>query len=371
METLNYINPINIPSERKKFFKSNGKYTPEFRYRQLDIDPYLFREKLYRLPVNEIRDPSIQSLYRDVIDALGEKIDLLVKAGQPEFLYESLKYYGEPSLADEKNAHFLLHANLIDESPSNTINTDELLSLFRQEADQWGMKCKIESSSKLVASAMVSNARKTVLVAKNLQLNDIEARALIHHELGVHMATTLNANMQPLRVFSLGLPDNTHTQEGLAILNEYHSGNMTLDRLKKLALRVLAVKEMLKYGDFRHTYSFLHEEHNLNPNDAFKLTLRVHRGGGFTKDYLYLSGVSQALDLHKSNDLKNLYVGKTGFKYLNIINEMVDRQLIEPPTFFPEYLSSPSKTSDILNFLIANIKATPMHIKTNNSTNAA
>lgn len=356
LETLHYINPINIQSEKKQFFKSNGSYQPDFRYRQLDIDPYRFREKLYRLPVNSIRDPGIQLLYREVIDSYSEKIDLLVKAGKPDFLYESLKYYGEPSPTDEKNATFLLHANGLDLPDSSPITSDELQTRMKAAAANWGMSCKVETSSKLVASAMVSNSRKTVLIGKNLSLSEVEAEALLHHELGVHMATTLNANEQHLKVFSLGLPGNTLTQEGLAILNEYHTNNMTLKRLQGLALRVLAVKEMLKESDFRHTYHYLFEEHKMPKDDAFKLALRVHRGGGFTKDYLYLNGVSQALALIKTQDIRNLYVGKTGFKYLPLINEMVERHLVTPPSFVPEYLQTPKDSSPVLDYLMSCIR---------------
>lgn len=357
LETLYYINPINIPSESKCFFKGKGKYQPSFQYRPLDIDPYQFREKLYRLPVDTIRDPSIQSLYRDVIDGLSEKIDLLVKAGQADFLYESLKYYGEPTISDEQNARFLLHANGIGHEDEERVTTEQLISRFKEAASQWGMGCKVESSAKLVASAMVSNSRKAVLIAKNLKLSNTEAQSLLHHELGVHMATTLNAASQRLKVFSLGLPGNTLTQEGLAILNEYQSGNMSLKRLRGLALRVLAVKEMLKYGDFRHTYAFLHEEHRLSESEAFKLAVRVHRGGGFTKDYLYLNGVGLALETIKTQDIKNLYVGKTGFAYLPIINEMVDRQLVKAPKFFPEFLEKPVANTPVLDYLMSCIRS--------------
>jgi uncharacterized protein (TIGR02421 family) len=358
LDSLHYINPINIPGERKRFFKSHGNYQPEFIYRQLNIDPYLFRESLYRLPVNDIRDPGIQALYRDVIDNLSEKIDLLVKAGKPNFLYESLKYFGEPSLVDKQNANFILHAASFGDEEQATVTTEELISRFKQTAEQWGMECKIESSSKLVASAMVSNSKKTVFLGKNLLLTESDATALIHHELGVHMATRLNAGKQRLKVFTVGLPGSTLTQEGLAILNEYHSGNMTLKRLKILALRVLAVDEMIKQGDFRHTYNYLHEEQRLTPDEAFKLAVRVHRGGGFTKDYLYLNGICQALHTVRKQNLRNLYVGKTGFDYLNIINEMVERQWVSKPQFYPQFLQQPVEGSPVLEYLISCIKPT-------------
>ena len=371
LDSLHYINPINIPGERKRFFKSQANYQPEFIYRQLNIDPYLFRESLYRLPVNEIRDPGIQALYRDVIDNLSEKIDLLVKAGKPNFLYESLKYYGEPSLVDKQNADFILHATSFGDEELPSVTTDELISRFKQTAEQWGMECKIESSAKLVASAMVSNSKKTVYLGKNLLLTEADATALIHHELGVHMATRLNAGKQRLKVFTVGLPGSTLTQEGLAILNEYHSGHMTLKRLKILALRVLAVNEMIKQGDFRHTYNYLHEEQRLTPDEAFKLAVRVHRGGGFTKDYLYLNGICQALHAVRKENLRNLYVGKTGFDYLNIINEMVERQWVSEPQFYPQFLQQPVEGSTVLEYLISCIKSSEIINKAPDISNAA
>lgn len=352
LDTLQYINPINLPSEKKRFFKERGNYEPQFRYKPLQLDPYLFREQLYRLPVDSIRDPGIQALYRDVIDNLGGKIDMLVNIGQREFVYSSLKYYGEPSYADEKNAHYLLHCSEYEEIELATVGQDELAKRFTAAAADWGMQCKIEISNRLVASAMVSNSRKAVMLAKGITLPEKEAQALINHELGVHMATSLNAASQRLKVFTLGLPGNTLAQEGLAILNEYQSGNMTLQRLKGLALRVMAVKEMLKGGSFRHTFSYLLEEHGMSPDAAFKLTVRVHRGGGFTKDYLYLNGVSQAISLYEQQDISNLYVGKTGFAYLSIINEMIDRQLVNAPIHSPAWLKTPKPSAAVLDYLM-------------------
>ena len=83
-----------------------------------------------------------------MIDSYGEKIDLLVKARQPDFLYELLKYYGESSLIDEKNASFLLHAGKFDMSSARMITTDELVERFKSAAAKWGMSCKVETSTK-------------------------------------------------------------------------------------------------------------------------------------------------------------------------------------------------------------------------------
>lgn len=361
LETLRYINPINIQQEKKRFLARKGAYQPQFIYRPLNIDTYQFREQIYRLPVDDIKDPGIQQMYRDVIDMLASKIDMLANAGRPQFVYDSLKYYGEPTLEDERNALFLLHASAFDAQEELTYNTETLMTKLAEQAHLRGMKCKLETSNNLAAKAMVSNSKKTIYVSKHIEMTEWEAQALIEHELGVHMATTLNANQQTLKVFSIGLPENTFTQEGLAILNEYLCGNLRLSRLKTLALRVLAVKEMLKHSSFKHTYSYLTDEFQMHPDEAFKLCVRVHRGGGFTKDYLYLKGFATAVDTYKYQNISSLFVGKTGFKYLALINEMIERKLVTAPNFVPQYLAQPNETSDILAYLVNTVSQSNVH----------
>ncbi|MGK0291436.1 MAG: hypothetical protein ACI86H_002904, partial [bacterium] len=286
LETLFYINPKNLAKERKKFFSKKFSENPEFTYRQLDINPFDFREKLYRLPVKDIADISIQKLYQDVIDSFANKIDLIASVGTDNFLYNSLRYYGEPNEVDIQAAQFLLFAKEFEENQEPTIHAKEAKIKFIEAAHHYGIHCQVEITDKIIATAMVTNPHRTILINKNLHLNEIQMNALIHHELGVHMVTTVNSELQNLKVFKLGLPGNTYSQEGLAILSEYQSGHLPLSRLKTLALRVIAVRMMVKNYDFSRTFKILINDYNLKEDEAFKLTARVYRGGGFTKDFL-------------------------------------------------------------------------------------
>lgn len=356
IETLHFINPINISSERKRFMKMRSDYIPDFRYRQLNIDPYEFRESLYKLPITYIDDADIQQLYRHIVDNLATKIDLLTTIGSEEFVYNSLKYYGEPSSKDIANAQFLLHAPAIgEENEVNFVNANEAVKYFKERAVEWGLKCKIETSSKLVAKAMVNSTKSQLLVNKDARFSRIELEAFAYHELGIHMMTTINAKNQPLKVFSLGLVGNTHTQEGLAIFSEYCSGNLTLGRLKILAMRVIAVNLMLAQNNFQKTYQTLITDYDLEKAQAFTLTTRVYRGGGFTKDYLYLRGFTDILSLyHNKQPMDNLLVGKTGLLDLATINEMVSRGLLSEPVSLFEL--KPTKQSPIIDYLISGIR---------------
>ncbi len=80
------------------------------------------------------------------------------------------------------------------------------------------MHCHITPTASLAARAMVSGKKPpTLYLNSKVMYSHAEIQRLIQHEIGVHLATTFNGRMQPLRVFSIGLPGATESQEGLAI----------------------------------------------------------------------------------------------------------------------------------------------------------
>ncbi|UIP30075.1 flavohemoglobin expression-modulating QEGLA motif protein [Photobacterium sp. TLY01] len=350
LNTLSYINPINLKQEKRRFLHNRDVYHPQFTYRQLDLDPYKFREQLYRLPVEDIRDAGIQSMYRKVIDQLAVRIDLLTSLGHEEFLYNSLRYYGRPDESDIANANFILHAREYAEPENATISAEEAVVAFNEAADDYGFSCKIQGTTKLIARAMVSG--RTVKINLNSRFTQSDLYALIHHEMGVHMVTSVNAEAQPLKVLQLGLPGNTHTQEGLAILCEHLSGNFPLHRLKTLALRVVAVDMMVNKRSFNETFNTLKFDYGLSNDTAFTITTRAYRGGGFTKDYLYLRGLKDALRLHKETDLTSLFIGKTGFEFKPLLDELIEREILQPPQYLPKALKMKTDTDPIINFML-------------------
>ncbi len=354
IETLTYITPQNIAVEKRRFFAKNCNYIPSFTYKHLDINPYEFREKLYRLPVDDISDVSIQQFYRDVIDTYSIKVDLIASVGKEKFLYNSLRYYGEPSENDNKTAEFLLYAKEFEPCEERTIPATEIRESFIKAINKLQIKCRVILTDKIIANAMAKTTSRLIQINKSSRVNKRELKALIHHELEVHMLTTVNSEYQKLKVFKLGLPGNTLTQEGLAILSEYMTGNMTLTRLKVLALRVIAVKMMIKDYDFSRTFKILMDDYGLNQNEAFKITARVYRGGGFTKDFLYLRGLRMAIQLFKTCDISPLFIGKTSFEYLDIIFELVQREMIDPPTLLPQFMSKKksNRPNKILEYLL-------------------
>lgn len=354
INTLSYINPMNLKQEKRRFFLKPHEYQPRFTYRQLDIDPYKFREKLYRLPVEDIRDADIQKMYRKVIDQLAVRIDLLTSIGHDEFLYNSLRYYGQPDEQDIANANFILHAREYEEPEPELISAQDAIAAFHEAAKDYDIPCKIVGTQKLIARAMVSG--RTIKINLNSLFSQKDLNALIHHEMGVHLVTSVNADQQPLKVLKLGLPGNTHTQEGLAILCEHLSGSFPLHRLKILALRVLAVDFMVRGESFSDTYNHLKFTYNLCKDEAFTVTARAFRGGGFTKDYLYLKGLRDALVYYRQEDLSSLFVGKTGFEFKPLLDELITRDILRKPVFMPKALMKQAGDDPIIDFMLNCIK---------------
>lgn len=353
LNTLGYVNPINLRQERKAFLSKPLKYRPYFRYKQLEINPFKFKETLYRLPVDAVEDDTIRHLYEQVIDQLAKRIDLITSIGTGDFIYNSSLYYGQPTSKDILNANFLVHAYAHDTDEGESTSGEPIIAAFRKAATEYGIDCKIVASDKLVAGALVRG--KTLYINSNRSFGPRELSGLVEHELGVHLVTSFNAGLQPLKVLRVGLPGNTHTQEGLAILSEHLSGNLAVHRLQLLALRVLAVDMMIQGVSFNDTYFNLLERGRLTPDEAFTLTARVFRGGGFTKDYLYLSGLSQAARSYQSEDLDPLLVGKTSFAMKPALASLIERGILKPPTFRPRALVKAHDRDPIIDFLISSI----------------
>ena len=360
-ELLAYVNPINTSSEQKRFIKNKYTLPPKFKYAPIKINPFELKQQLGSLRTQDISDISIRQMYESVINSYFDKIDLLSTLGTKKFLYNSLRYFGRPSNKDLTNAQYLLHLPPIPSEPKRVpfLPINEVVDTFRNALGEYGIDCKIELSNRVISQVMVLNSKKTILIRPDAHFTKKEVNALIEHEIGVHMVTTQNSTEQELKIFNLGLPVNTLTQEGLAILSEYLSGNITIKRLKKLALRVVVTDMMCNGAEFIECFNYLIHQHNVPTNDAYTIVTRIFRGGGFTKDYLYLSGFEKILKLWKSDtSLTPLLVGKTSVEFYGTINEMIERELILRPKYTTKSFEQPVdyENNEIYDYIISGIK---------------
>lgn len=343
-ELLAVVNPINANIEKNRFLKSHFTRMPDFKYNPVKISSYTIKQQLMRIPVQEIEDISIRNMYVDVVNSSFDRIDMISSINTDRFLYSSLRYFGRPDDNDLKNARYIMSLPDIpgEAKREPLFDSKAAKKFFAEKLDEYGFNAKLEISNKSISKIIVLNSKKTIIIKDDAVFKRRELNALSEHEVGVHMLTTVNSNKQNLKIFNLGLPVNTLTQEGLAILSEYLSGNFTLERLKKIALRVLVVDAMCNGADFIECFNMLRKKYQTETNLAFNIVTRIFRAGGFTKDYLYLKGFVRVLRLWEDhNDISALLVGKTSLKYMSLIEEMIEREMINPPHFITKSFIKP------------------------------
>lgn len=352
-ETLLYVNPKNLEQSKKQFFDSNYRKEPVFTYRPLNIDVYDLKKRLYELPVGDIYDISIQRLYKAIIEEYAMTVDMLSARGTDDFMYNSLRLYGKPSKTDVKNAHYIIQSNGQPMAPSNTLSAKEVRQRFSDILKRWGMEGKVMTGKNLASRMMVHSAKKTLIINDKATFTENDMTLLEQHEIGIHMLTTMNANKQPLKCLLLGLPKNVETQEGLAVLSELLTGNMPIDRLKEIAYRVIAVNMMVNGKSFRDIFDHFMLNYNFNRDKAFNITARVMRGGGFTKDYLYLKGFIKVYRLFiEGETFEHLLTGKVSTEYSDLLKEMISRGYLKGPYYANDVFKESTFNEPIMTHIL-------------------
>ena len=110
IELLNYVNPLNIETEKNKFFASKYLTDPNFVYPQIDFDKFKLHREFFSLEIERIEDIRIQQLYEDIIYFYSGLIQSIETIGEgKKFYYNSLHSFGSPTEKDVENAKFILH----------------------------------------------------------------------------------------------------------------------------------------------------------------------------------------------------------------------------------------------------------------------
>lgn len=360
IELLNYINPLNIAHEKKQFFSSKYNYEPNLKYRKVKFNGYNLHRLFYSQRLERIEDDDIRQLYEDFIYDHSELIECIETIGQGrKFYYNSLKSFGTPTEKDIENAKFILRFDDsdFDEDMLPMYDVNDAKEFFKAFSERYDFNYTIKFSTNIAAAAMVKNNTQTLVLSKNHKFSKNQLKVLANHEIGVHMVTSFNGLHQPLKIFFNGLPNNIETQEGLAVYSEYMSGCLTITRLKELSYRVIAVDSLAKGYDFSATFDLLFNQYKLNREKAYSIAQRVHRGGGFTKDHVYLSGLRKIYNYAKDGgDLDILLTGKMSIEYIDVVKKLQNLGLaINSKYYTDSYLSNDNSNSN-LDFILKSLK---------------
>ncbi|QOC24168.1 DUF1704 domain-containing protein [Wenzhouxiangella sp. AB-CW3] len=352
--------PIEV---RERFLAAGGRELPRVTYPEVDTRPVDHALSTAR-PLIEQSGPARDWLER-IADRLAVASRMLNHLGQPGFFGASHELYGAPTeaLPDSSDNPLQLARRLrriIDQlnhldlgAPANATATAEDVARRMQAAvlkffgDQAPM---VEIVDTLSANATAGADR--VRIRANAHFTDRDVDQLIHHEAGIHVTTALNGRAQTeLPILASSHPGTTRAQEGLAVFSEFITGCMDVDRLSRLADRVLAIQMAVDGADFLEVYRYFLDK-GATEKAAYEQTRRVFRGGvltggaPFTKDVVYLDGLLRVHDFLRSliaagraDVLQLLFCGKLALADVPVLCELAEMGLLKAPKFLPPWAS--------------------------------
>ena len=349
-------------SIKEEFFRQKCEVLPKVTYPTIDPTETLQKIDLARRQIP--KDFRFENWANQIADILDNSSRLLSSMGTKDFYTYSRRLYGAPmdKIPDEQNTSLDL-ANHFEEM---YVNIQKLDIGAASEAifDDKAMQAKIltevaamfgEDAPKVIIDKEVSSkviaGRQRIRIREGAMFSDMDLNQLVHHEAFIHVATSLNGHSQTdLKILSASHPGTTKTQEGLAVFAEYITGNLDLDRLRRLSDRIIAIQMGIDGADFIDLYRFYLTKTD-RPSDAYENARRVCRGGvitggaPFTKDIVYLDGL---LNVHnflrtvvsdgRADLLPMLFVGKLNIEDIAEMMQFQKLGLLKPAKYLPPWI---------------------------------
>ena len=359
------VTPVNAGAQWQEFKANKFSVAPIFHDRLLPFDPDLLKRDLYNIELERVESPALQALFHEKRLELDRQITLLEDRNTPRFLPGSMALYGgiEAPLLELANQVLERTAPAIEDdedddderearrkrvgamAPVESVGAHEFARRAQEEIDFYRAQFPELSSVVEVRDDVpgVMVAAGQLLIAENFTYPAPRLEALIQHEVGTHIVSHANGRAQPLKLLYIGFPDYDPLQEGTALLAEWLCGGLHPLRLRLLAARVWAVDALIGGADFIETFRALHDDHGFSARASWSLTMRVYRGGGFTKDAVYLRGLAWLLDyLGQPNaELDLLWSGKISAETLGLVRELHLRGVLKPMRLRPRFLDTP------------------------------
>ncbi len=340
---------MNAGREKAKFLRAYaaGKsYEPFFEYEMLGPEVGDFFKKMLRIrgKLENCRTSLFAPYYIEKIDQLRKLAELLKHRDSPAFGPELAAHFGTPSgkviREAGRNLRTLQYADEFENLGSAAVRKI-LENELRAYGLEWEVRPLLEGGAKLAVNA----TRGEVYADLSARFSENSIKRYLYHEIRTHVFRAENGKRQPLTIFLSGFPGYSETEEGLAVYNEYANGLLNPETLRKYSARVIAAS-MVPHASFSEIFEEMLR--HFPPEKAYTITQRVKRGmidtslpGGYTKDYVYLSGFLKVRDFlqtqpSKAAALKILYCGKIGLENFEMAQNLLERGVLKTPRYLPE-----------------------------------
>ncbi len=323
---------------------------PEFRYRPLTVDPDAEKRELYAIDLSVVEDLLLERLLCEKRREIDMQLTMLATRNTSAFRPASMLLYGAVSTDLLNDARTILDRVKAEPAGEGSCRAPEvaeaardLVEKYRSVDDRFEAKVEVRDD---VSGLLVSGDRLMISSRSNIPANRLDP--LLSHEVSVHLLTYFNGATQGLTIFRTGLAHYEGIQEGLGVFAEWAVGGLTTARLRLLAGRVIAVDAMTDGATFVDVYRRLRDDFDFSRHSAFDITARVFRSGGLAKDAIYLAGFLAVVErVAAGKSLDPFWLGKIAPDHVEAIDELLERNLVHPPVFIPEFLDRETSREQI------------------------
>lgn len=341
LDWLLTLNPLGTDALWAEFDASGRREVAPLRYREPALDLDAMRQRLLALPIDRIESPLLAGVLAEKQRDLDRTIELVRLRGTEGFVGASIDLFGGVDASLLALAERIL--DTVDPGDPLVADTgvDEVVAAVEAEV-HWYQAQAADFHLEIIVDAdvgslmMVSHGR--LYLDAHLRLPRARLQPLVQHEVGTHVLTHYNGARQPLRQLAAGLAQYDPLQEGLGVLAEYLAGYLPGERLRILAARVIAADMAIHRQHIPDIFHCLHEQHGFATDDAFDVAVRARRGGGLTKDAVYLRGLRDLLDdLRGGGDFTGLFAGKFALSHRVVVDQLIEAGWASPPRLLPRY----------------------------------
>jgi uncharacterized protein (TIGR02421 family) len=307
-------------------------------------------------------DPLLHFLRRTAW-SYAEAGRMLMATGTPDFTSRSVNLYGRPddvyetqsftgvdaaTFLLEKTDHLIRGAYVAPLEAEQS--ADQFARRLQQAVDDYFVEDRVtivvdeELSSKAIAGTT------KIRIRASARFSDLDFDQLYHHEALIHTATAVNGRRQAnFQSLSLGAPRTTRAQEGIAVFAELVTRSIDINRLRRLALRIKALKCALEGADFLDCFKIFLDA-GQDQREAYKSAQRIFRGGdvrgtiAFTKDSAYLKGLMEthvfmnvAIRDNQPHAIERLFAGRLTMSDTITLGPYFESGFLERPRYVPPW----------------------------------
>ena len=337
---------------------------PIITYAKIDYSTQIAALKNYIKKLGSDAHPAISFLRKNAESYL-DAYYILQGAGTPAVSEFSKKLYGSPSDVlvgyNRKNisiAKYFLRVikdfNIQNDKAEKQYTAAQFRDLMQAEVEK-NIDINIDPINISVdanVNARAAAGPDYVKLREGATFTDSDLEQLLNHEVMTHTLTYINGRNQPvLSCLGYSAPRVTAIQEGLATFSEYINFSIDLVRVRRIALRIIALQKAEQGADFIDIFRFFRKA-GQNDEESYLSAMRIFRGGVaeggvvFYKDNVYLKGLieveaflKRAMHNGRLRDTDLLFSGKLTTEDVENFHQLNDAEnYISLPKYLPRWM---------------------------------